>query len=146
MLHKICMGKGIYKCLNNSQSTPTVTGNMFLMNHVFHTHFTRLTDTNYFYKTSDFGFCSSNVNKDNRPTNWNKIPIEIRHATSLSHFLNLHRPNLLIKLLNLWSHDNFYIIIIICFTLRWWVSDGSICTLLMWPDWKFRWIFCSGLI
>lgn len=92
LLHKFCMAKMIYKCLNSNLAMPTVISAMFNLNHASHSYSTRLSDTNYLYKKSGPAFCKSYVN--NACSEWNQIPLTIRNAGSLSSFTKQYKTYL----------------------------------------------------
>ena len=92
LLHKFRMAKLIYKCLNSKTDVSTVINDMFNLNHACHSYPTRLSETNYLYKKSGPAFYKSYVN--DACSDWNNIPITIRHAGSLSCFLKLYKSYL----------------------------------------------------
>ena len=89
LLHKFCIAKLIYKCLNCSIVMPAVINAMFNLNHAPHRYPTKLSKTNYLYKKSGSAFYKSYVN--NACTDWNLIPLTIRNAGSLNSFLKQYK-------------------------------------------------------
>jgi len=92
LLHKYCMAKLIYKCINSNSTMPAVTSAMFNLSHACHSYPTRLSETNYLYKKSGTAFYKSYVN--DACSDWNLIPITIRNAGSLSSFLKQYKKYL----------------------------------------------------
>lgn len=92
LLHKFCMAKLIYKCLNSNPAMPTVISAMFNLNHASHSYSTRLSHTHYLYKKSGSAFYKSYVN--DACSEWNLIPLTIRNAGSLSSFLKQYKSYL----------------------------------------------------
>ena len=94
LLFKLNMAKMVFKSLNFSENLPTsmATKDIFCGNNISHSYNTRLSCTNYLSPEPSTAFFKSlaflNV------TEWNKIPISIRTATSLHSFINSYKQHL----------------------------------------------------
>ena len=77
LLHKLAIGKMIYKCLNQGCSS-SVTREMFDLNHPYHSYNTRLGASNFLYTASSHS--SFNTYVFSSALEWNHIPLLIRDA------------------------------------------------------------------
>ena len=92
-LHELNIGTMIYKCLNGNTLMSSVIREIFQLNHVYHTHNTRLSITNHLYIQKNVGFYHSYAFKC--CTRWNKIPLVIRNASSIKIFKSLYSKHLI---------------------------------------------------
>ena len=93
-LHKLHIGKLVFKCFNSDSPVPDIIRNLFFQPNAIRSnnYDTRLSNTRYLYYNSEPGFFSSYAYLCYKE--WNSIPTDIRMANSFNHFTKLFRQQL----------------------------------------------------